>query len=117
MPLSVQFNHFNRAHWVAVRCEASEATPTVAEASEASGSYLYYVLKGFLREGGWASPMVNAGTGGGGGGRGGGGRRRRGEEEEGEEEEREKGGEGGEGGGGGGEAGHFTPYISCLNHL
>ncbi len=40
MHLSVQFNHFNCAHWVAVRCEASEATPTVAEASEASGSYL-----------------------------------------------------------------------------
>ncbi len=40
MHLSVQFNHFNHAHWVAVRCEASgasEATPTVAEAS---GSYL-----------------------------------------------------------------------------
>ncbi len=37
----VQFNHFNRALWVAVRCEASgasEATPAVAEAS---GSYLY----------------------------------------------------------------------------
>ncbi len=31
-------------HWVAVQCEASgasEATPAVAEASEASGSYLY----------------------------------------------------------------------------
>ncbi len=44
MHLSVQFNHFNCAHWVAVRCEASgpsEATPAVAEASEASGSYLY----------------------------------------------------------------------------
>ncbi len=41
--LSVQFNHYNYAHWVAVRCDASganEATPTVAEASEASGSYL-----------------------------------------------------------------------------
>ncbi len=41
MHLSVQFNHFNRAHWVAVRCEASrasDATPAVAEASEASGS-------------------------------------------------------------------------------
>ncbi len=41
MHLSVQFNHFNCAHWVAVRCEASgasEATPAVAEAS---GSYLY----------------------------------------------------------------------------
>ncbi len=36
MHLSVQFNHFNRAHWVAVRCEASEATPAVAETSEAS---------------------------------------------------------------------------------
>ncbi len=47
MHLSVQFNHFNRAHWVAVRCEASgvsEATPTVAEASEASGSYLYIYI-------------------------------------------------------------------------
>ncbi len=46
MHLSVQFNHFNCAHWVAVRCEASgasEATPTVAEASEARGSYLYLV--------------------------------------------------------------------------
>ncbi len=41
MHLSVQFKHFNRAHWVAVQCEASEATPAVAEASEASGSYLY----------------------------------------------------------------------------
>ncbi len=43
--LSVQFNHFNRAHWIAVQCEASgasEATPAVAEASEASGSYLYH---------------------------------------------------------------------------
>ncbi len=37
----VRFNHFNRALWVAVRCEASEATPAVTEASEASGSYLY----------------------------------------------------------------------------
>ncbi len=49
MHLSVQFNHFNRAHWVAVRCEASgasEAMPAVAEASEASGSYLYiYMIK------------------------------------------------------------------------
>ncbi len=44
MHSSVQFNHFNRAHWIAVRCEASgasEAMPAVAEASEASGSYLY----------------------------------------------------------------------------
>ncbi len=44
MQISVQFNHFNCAHWVAVRCEASgasEATPAVVEASEASGSYLY----------------------------------------------------------------------------
>ncbi len=43
MHLRVQFNHFNRAHWVAVRCEASgasEATPAVAEAS---GSYLYHI--------------------------------------------------------------------------
>ncbi len=40
MHLSVQFNHFNRAHWFAVRCEVSgvsKATPAVAEAS---GSYL-----------------------------------------------------------------------------
>ncbi len=39
----VRFNHFNNALLVAVRCEASEAneaTPAVAEASEASGSYL-----------------------------------------------------------------------------
>ncbi len=43
MHLSVQYNHFNRAHWVVVRCEASEATPTVAEVSEASGSYLYII--------------------------------------------------------------------------
>ncbi len=41
---SVQFNQFNRAHWVAVRCEASGATPAVAEASEASGSYLYKLI-------------------------------------------------------------------------
>ncbi len=43
MHLSVQFNYFKCAHWVAVRCEASgasEATPAVAEASEVSGSYL-----------------------------------------------------------------------------
>ncbi len=48
MHLSVEFNHFNRAHWIAVRCEASgasEATPAVAEASEASGSYLYTKIK------------------------------------------------------------------------
>ncbi len=47
MHLSAQFNHFNCAHWVAVRCEASgasKATPAVAEASEASGSYLYIIL-------------------------------------------------------------------------
>ncbi len=47
MHLSVQFNHFSCAHWVAVRCEASgasEATPAVAEASEASGSYLYIIM-------------------------------------------------------------------------
>ncbi len=47
MHLSVQFNHFNPTHWVAVRCEASgasEAMPAVAEASEASGSYLYNVI-------------------------------------------------------------------------
>ncbi len=40
----VRFNHFNNALLVAVRCEASgasEATPAVAEASKASGSYLY----------------------------------------------------------------------------
>ncbi len=40
--MHVWFNHFNHALLVAVRCEAnraSEATPTVAEASEASGSY------------------------------------------------------------------------------
>ncbi len=36
MHLGVQFNHFNHALWVTVRCEASEVTPTVAEASEAS---------------------------------------------------------------------------------
>ncbi len=36
----VWFNHFNHALLVAVRCEASEVTPAVAEASEASGSYL-----------------------------------------------------------------------------
>ncbi len=39
MDLSVQFNHFNRTLWVAVRCEASgasEATPAVAEASDAT---------------------------------------------------------------------------------
>ncbi len=29
--------------WVAVRCEASEATPTVAEASESEQSYLLCV--------------------------------------------------------------------------
>ncbi len=49
MHLSVQFNRFNHAHWVAVRCEASgasEATPAIAEASEASGSYLYDILVG-----------------------------------------------------------------------
>ncbi len=43
MHSSVQFTHFNHAHWIAVQCEASgasEATPAVAEASEASGSYL-----------------------------------------------------------------------------
>ncbi len=43
----VRFNHFNHALWVAIRCEASgasEATPAVAEASEASGSYLYFKL-------------------------------------------------------------------------
>ncbi len=47
MHLSVQFNHFNRAHWVAIRCEASgasEAMPAAAEASEASGSYLYIYI-------------------------------------------------------------------------
>ncbi len=33
----VRFNHFNHALWVEVRCEASEATPAVAEASR---SYL-----------------------------------------------------------------------------
>ncbi len=40
----VWLNHFNHPLWVAVRCEvsrASEATPTVAEASEVSGSYLF----------------------------------------------------------------------------
>ncbi len=36
----VRFNHFNHAFLVAIRCEASEATPAVAEASEASRSYL-----------------------------------------------------------------------------
>ncbi len=35
----VRFKNFNNALWVAVLCEASEATPTVAEASEASRSY------------------------------------------------------------------------------
>ncbi len=40
----VRFNHFNHALWVAVLCEASEATPAVAEASEASGSYLYNII-------------------------------------------------------------------------
>ncbi len=48
MHLSVEFNNF---HWVAVRCEASgvsEATPTVAEASEASGSFLYTYSVGVL---------------------------------------------------------------------
>ncbi len=43
MHLSV---HFNRAHRVVVRCEASgasEATPAVAEAS---GSYLYIFITG-----------------------------------------------------------------------
>ncbi len=35
MHLSVQFNNFNQALWVAVRCEASEAMPAVAEASKA----------------------------------------------------------------------------------
>ncbi len=37
--LSAKFYHFNSALWVGVRCEASaasEATPTVAEASKAS---------------------------------------------------------------------------------
>ncbi len=38
MHLTAQFNHFNAGQtWVAVRCEvskASEATPTVAEASK-----------------------------------------------------------------------------------
>ncbi len=37
--LHFQFNHFNHALWVAVRCEVSgaiEATPTVAKASKAS---------------------------------------------------------------------------------
>ncbi len=36
MHLSVQFNHLNHALWVAVQCEASEATHAVAEASKAS---------------------------------------------------------------------------------
>ncbi len=39
----VRFDHLNHALLVVVRCEArgaSEATPAVAEASEASGSYL-----------------------------------------------------------------------------
>ncbi len=36
MYLSSQFNHFNHALWVAVRCEASEATPAIAEANEAT---------------------------------------------------------------------------------
>ncbi len=36
MYLSAQFNYFNHALWVAARCEASEATPIVAEASEAT---------------------------------------------------------------------------------
>ncbi len=42
----VRFNHLNHALLVVVRCEASgvsEATPAVAEASEASGSYLYSI--------------------------------------------------------------------------
>ncbi len=37
----VRFDHLNHALLVVVRCEASEATPAVAEASEVSGSYLY----------------------------------------------------------------------------
>ncbi len=45
MYLNVQFNHFNCAHWVAVRCEAGEVTPAVAEASKASGSYLYTIIR------------------------------------------------------------------------
>ncbi len=36
----VRFDHLNHALLVVVRCEASGATPAVAEASEASGSYL-----------------------------------------------------------------------------
>ncbi len=43
MHLSVQFNHFNHALWVAVRCEASEATPTVAIASEATCTIHWWI--------------------------------------------------------------------------
>ncbi len=35
MHLTTYFNLFDHAHWVAVRCETSEATPMVAEVSEA----------------------------------------------------------------------------------
>ncbi len=43
MHLCVDFNKFNREHWIAVLCEASgasKAPPAVAEASDSSGSYL-----------------------------------------------------------------------------
>ncbi len=44
MHLIIQFNHFNHALWVAVRCEASgasEATPAVAVASEDTCNYYF----------------------------------------------------------------------------
>ncbi len=44
MYLSAQINHFNHALWVAVRCEASEATPAVAEASEVTCCVLSLLL-------------------------------------------------------------------------
>ncbi len=41
MHLTTHSNYFNHAHLVAVRCEASEATPEVAAVSEAT-CYMYW---------------------------------------------------------------------------
>ncbi len=44
MHLTTCFDHFDHAHWVAIRCETSEATPMLAEASEAPCNEIVIVL-------------------------------------------------------------------------
>ncbi len=49
--LSALFNHFNHALWVVVRWKASEATPTVAEVSEATCKHLLCLIEFSVQDG------------------------------------------------------------------